>query len=370
MEIKIARGELMRGLSTTQGIVERKTTMPILANVLLDAKGKGLTITATDLEVGVTSSLAAEILKEGRISIHARGLFDIVKELSEDVVHMNVLENHWVEISCGKAIFKIVGLSAEEFPSLPKKGSGIEVKIESEIIQEMIKKTSFAMSSDETRFNLNGVFVEQVKNGEKDSLRMVATDGHRLSIVDREIGGKWKLPKGVIIPRKGILELKRLVESASGPIDLSIDEKHAIATTKGTTLIIRLIDGQFPPYKQVLPAQLKRNIGVDRQSILQVLRRVSVLSVDRSRGVKFLFSPKNLEVSTSNPDFGEAREELGINYKGEKFEIGFNARYFIDALNVIEDEEAQMLMGDDTTPCVLKSEQDKGFTHIVMPMRL
>jgi DNA polymerase-3 subunit beta len=370
MEIKIPRGELLKGLSVIQGIVERKTTMPILANVLMDAKGKNLTLTATDLEVGVINTMAAEVLRDGKLTVHARGLYDIVKELPDETVHMNALENQWVEILCGKARFKIVGLSPDEFPSLPKKGSGVEVKIPADTFKEMIEKTSFAMSTDETRYNLNGVFVEQVKEGEKEFLRMVATDGHRLSIIDREIGGKWKLAKGVIIPRKGIIELKRLVDLAEGSIELTLDEKHVIASNKQTTLIIRLIDGQFPPYKQVMPTQLKRVIGVDRKNILEVLRRVSVMSADRSRGVKFVFSPKNLEVSTSNPDFGEAKEELSINYKGEKFEIGFNARYFIDVFNVIDDEETQLQMGDDTTPCVLKSDHDRGFTHIVMPMRL
>ena len=370
MEIKISRNELSKGLSLVQGIVERKTTMPILANVLLEAKGRGLIITATDLEVGVTSTMPAEVVKEGRVAVHARGLYDIVKELPDEPIHLNVGENQWVEILCGRAKFKIVGLSPEEFPALPKKGEGVTIKLEGELIREMIDKTAFAMSSDETRFNLNGIYLEQAKEGDNELLRMVATDGHRLSIVDREVKGKWKLPKGVIIPRKGIHELKRLVDNAEGLIDVSIDEKHVIASNKGTTLIIRLIDGQFPPYKQVLPSQTKRNIGVDRQTILQVLKRVSILSVDRSRGVRFSFSPKNLEVSTSNPDVGEAREELPINYKGEKFEIGFNARYFIDVLNVLPDEQAQLQMGDDTTPCILKSEKDKGFTHIVMPMRL
>lgn len=370
MEIKISKGDLLKGLSLVQGIVERKTTMPILANVLLEAKARGLTITATDLEVGVTSTIAAEVVKDGKAAVHARGLYDIVKELSDEMVSLSVGENQWVEIVCGRARFKIVGLSPEEFPALPKKGEGVSIKLEGEIIKEMIEKTAFAMSSDETRFNLNGVYLEQAKEQDSDLLRMVATDGHRLSIIDREVKGKWKLPKGVIIPRKGVFELRRLVENAEGPIDISIDEKHVVASNKGTTLIVRLIDGQFPPYKQVLPSQTKRTISVDRQVILQVLKRVSILSADRSRGVKFAFSPKNLELSTSNPDFGEAREELPINYKGEKFEIGFNARYFIDVLNVIADEQAQLQMGDDTTPCVLKSEKDRGFTHIVMPMRL
>jgi len=370
MEIKISRNEFLKGLSLVQGIVERKTTMPILANVLLEGKGRGLILTATDLEVGVTSTLPAEVVKEGKIAVHARGLYDIVRELPEEPIHLTVGENLWVEIACGRAKFKIVGLSPTEFPALPKKAEGVSLRIDGNTIEEMIEKTAFAMSTDETRFNLNGIYLEQAKEGDGNTLRMVATDGHRLSIIEREVKGKWKLPKGVIVPRKGILELKRLIGGKDGPLDLSIDEKHVVATNGETTLIIRLIDGQFPPYKQVLPSQTKRTIGVERQSILQVLKRVSILSVDRSRGVKFSFSPKNLEVSTSNPDFGEAREELTITYKGEKFEIGFNARYFIDVLNVLPDEQAELQMGDDTTPCVLKSEKDKGFTHIVMPMRL
>ena len=370
MEIKISRSELLKALSLIQGIVERKTTMPILTNVLLDAKGKAITITATDLEVGMTTTRPADVIKEGRVAVHARGLYDIIRELSDDIVKINVLENQWMEISSGKARFKIVGLNPDEFPQLPKKGEALEVKLNGAVIREMVEKTAFAMSSDETRFNLNGVFVEQVKAGESDVLRMVATDGHRLSIIDREIAGKWKLQRGVIIPRKGVFELKKLIDATEGEIKLAIDEKHVIASTNGTTLIIRLVDGQFPPYKQVLPSQTKRLIGINRQSILQALKRVSVLSTDRSLGVKFSLSPKNLEVSTSNPDLGEAREELSINYKGEKFEIGFNARYFIDVLNILDDEEAQFQMGDDTTPCVIKSELDRGFTHIVMPMRL
>lgn len=370
MEIKITKSELLKGLSLVQGVVEKKTTMPILSNVLMEAKGKTLTIIATDLEVGVNCKLTADVLGEGKVAVHARGLYDIVRELPEEAVNIKSDDNCKVDVSCGRAQFKIVGLSPNDFPSLPNKGEGNAMKIEAGLLGQMIEKTAFAMSTDETRYNLNGVYLEQAKDKEKDILRMVATDGHRLSIVDRQIKGKWKLPRGVIIPKKGVLELKRLIETTETQLDIWIDEKHAIISTEDTTLIIRLIDGQFPPYKQVVPGQTKRSVGIERRTILQALKRVSIMSADRSRGVKFIFSPKNLEVSTSNPDFGEAKEELPVSYKGEKFEIGFNARYFIDVLNVIGDEQAQFQMGDDTTPCVLKSDQDKDFVHIVMPMRL
>lgn len=368
MEIKITKTELLKGLTLVQGVVEKKTTMPILANVLLEAKGKDFSITATDLEVGVNSLLAAEIVKPGKVAVHAKGIYDIVKELPEGVVHITVGDNHRVDISCDRAQFKVVGLSPDEFPSLPKKGNGTTIKVEGGVINQMIEKTSFAMSTDEMRQNLNGVYLEE--NGGKGTLRMVAIDGHRLSICDRKIQGDWKLPKGVIIPRKGVVELKRLIDLAEGTIDLCIDEKHVIVSNDNTTLVVRLIDGKFPPYKQVMPKEPKRAVAIDRKAMLQALRRVSVLSADRSKGVKFVFSPKNLEISTSNPDFGEAREEMSIKYKGEHFEIGFNARYFIDVLGIIGDDEASFQMGDDTTPCVLKSGQDDGFTHIIMPMRL
>ncbi|MFH1874630.1 MAG: DNA polymerase III subunit beta [Pseudomonadota bacterium] len=367
MEIKIKKNDLLKGLSLIQGIVEKKTTMPILANVLLQAQAKDFTIIATDLEVGLNTKINADIITEGKIAVHAKGLYDIVRALPDDMVHLKVGENYKIDIKCGRSQFKIVGLSSEEFPKLPKKGEGTGIKVESNIIKQMLEKTAFAMSNDEMRLNLNGVYVEQEG---PEILRMVAIDGHRLSIVNREIKGEWKLPKGVIIPRKGVMEFRKIVEAAEGTIDIWFDNKHVILGCDNSTLVIRLLDGQFPPYKQVVPKQAKREVVMNRVEILQALRRVSVLSSDYSRGVRFIFSPKNLEVSSSNPDFGEAREDMTIEYKGEVFEIGFNAKYFMDVLNIIDDENAQFHMGDDTTPCVLKSNDDKGFTHIIMPMRL
>lgn len=370
MEIKIARTELQKGLGHVQGIVERKTTMPILANVLLSAEKKALSITATDLEVGINGTLTADVLADGKITLHAKSLYDIVRELPDDTVHLKVKDGNWVEIKCGKSNFKIVGLSPDEFPALPTRGSGQTHRTESKIIQEMIDRTAFAMSSDETRYNLNGIFADFSGGDDHKTLAMVATDGHRLSVVSREAGDGWKFPKGVIIPRKGVMELRKLTESTEGPIDIWADAKHLIAYKDNTTLVIRLIDGQFPPYDQVMPKKAKRTVSLNRQDFIHALKRVSVLSTDRSRGVKFAVSPNNLDITASNPDIGEAREELAANYKGDAFEIGFNARYFIEALSAIEDEQAVIELGDETAPCVIRSEFDRGFTHVIMPMRL
>lgn len=370
MEIKIPRSELLKQLQLVQGIVERKTTMPILSNVLFEAKKKQLTTTATDLEVGVTSSCPAEVLKEGRVTIHARGLYEIVKELPEELVHLKVKENFWVEIHCSRAEFKIVGLSPDEFPALPKKGEGQQQRLDCATFVEMIEKTAFSMSNDETRYNLNGVYLEYVGEEKTAVLRMVATDGHRLSIAERPATGAWKAISGVILPRKGVQELRRLFEGQDGPFDLWIDGKHAIVSLGNVSLAIRLIDGQFPPYRQVIPKESKRVVAVDRDEIYHALKRVSAMASDRTRGVRLAVSPKNLEVSANTPDIGEAREGLAATYRGESFEVGFNARYFLEALSVIEDPQAVLQLGDDTAPCVMRSELDKGFTHVIMPMRL
>jgi DNA polymerase-3 subunit beta len=370
MEIKIQKTEMLRGLGLVQSIVERKTTMPILANVLLDAGEKGLSITATDLEVGLNCSYQADVLGKGRVTVHAKNLYDIVKELPDDIVHFNLKDGNWVEIKCGKSKFRIVGLSPEEFPELPTRGNGQTQRTDAAVLREMIDKTAFAMSNDETRYNLNGVYTDFSGAGDGKSVLMVATDGHRLSIVKRDVGAKWNFPKGGIVPRKGVMELKRLAESGDAPIDLWVDQKHVIAYRGNTTLAVRLIDGQFPPYEQVIPKKSKRVIAVNRDALIHALKRVSVLSTDRSRGVKFSVSPGNLDISASNPDLGEAREEITAEYKGESFEIGFNAKYFIDALSAIKDDQAVLELGDETSPCVLSSEYDRDFTHVIMPMRL
>jgi DNA polymerase-3 subunit beta len=370
MKIKISRSEILKGLSIVQGIVERKTTMPILTNVLLDAEDKRLSITATDLEVGINCVFNADVLEKGKVAIHARSIYDIVRELPEEIVQINVLTGNWVEITCGKSKYKIVGLSSDEFPALPKKGDGETWKFDGSTIKQMISKTSFAMSADETRFNLNGVYLDPIKKDGKINLRMVATDGHRLSIAERELTSKCNLTKGVIVPRKGVMEIKKLVDSSEGTIDVWADTKHLIAYRDNITLVVRLIDGQFPPYEQILPKQSKRVVSLPRNSLVSALKRVSVLSTERARGVKFTISPKNLEIFSSNPDLGEAREEIEVSYKGESFDVGFNAKYFLEALSVLEDEQAVLQMGDETAPCIMRSETDRGFTHVIMPMRL
>lgn len=366
MEFKIKKDEFLKTLSFTQNVVEKKTTMPILANVLIETKNKSIKVSATDLEVGISIDNPAEVLGDGKVTVLSHSLYDIIKELPNELVHITVLENNWVKITCGKSKFKIVGMSAEEFPSIPTSKDGSVYVEDGENLTSMIAKTAFAMSTDETRYNLNGIFFQR----EGDVLRMVATDGHRLAVSERTGKSKWKLGKGVILPRKGVGEIKKLLDAYEGDFSFKIDEKNIVVEKENVQLVVRLIEGQFPPYEQVIPKESKRVATVEKGNFVSALRRVSLLASDKTKGVKLSFSPGHLEVSTSNPDYGEAKEDIKIEYKGETFGVGFNAKYFLDILGVLEDEKVVLELKDDVSPCLIRSEFDKGLLNVVMPMRI
>lgn len=373
MEFKIKRNDFLNALGWTQSVVEKKTTMPILSNALLEATGNKLKIMATDLEVGVSTHVGAQVQSEGKICVSAKYLHDIVRELPVDEIHIKKKDQNRIEVSAGKSHFKIVGLPAEDFPNLPTVEEKNSYPLETKGLKGMLDKTVFAISNDESRYNLHGVYLEQI--GDK-TLRMVATDGHRLSYVDRELSQSIKLPKGVIIPKKAVQELRKLVGELSTDssdkegIRFSIDGRNCVAQRGDVTLVARLIDGEFPDYKPVIPKGPSKVMVVNREALMGALKRVSLLVNDRSRGLRFLVTHGILELSTSNPDLGEAKEELAVDYAGEKLSVGFNARYFLDVLNVVEDEKIVVELNGDVGPCVIRSEYDRGFLTVIMPMRI
>lgn len=365
MEFKIKRKDFLDGLMITQGVVEKKNTMPVLANVLIETTGSGINISATDLEVAMMTSVSASVIKQGRITVLARSLQDIVKESAHEDIHLSVLENDKIELKSGSARFKIAGLNANEFPTFPKVEEKA-VEIPCDLFLGMIEKTAFSMANDETRYNLNGVLFQ--KSGE-DHLKMVSTDGHRLSLSEKRvsIGGLGNV--NVIIPKKGVGELKRMV-SKEGSFELSVGTKGLLAKKGNEALYIRFLDGTFPEYEAIIPKDNSLFATVLRTSLIGALRRVSLLSNERSKGVIFAFSPGHLEVSTTNPDLGEAREEFDIDYKGKKLNIGFNARYFLDVLDILKDESIIIALKSETNACMVKSEMDAGYTYVIMPMRI
>jgi DNA polymerase-3 subunit beta len=368
MEIKAKRGDLLATLYWTQSIVERRNTMPILANVLIEAQKGDIRVTATDLEVGVRGQVEGDVVKEGTITVSAKKLYEIVREVPNDQVQIKRLENDWVEIRSGKSVFKIVGMDAKEFPQFPKFDSKGLSSMPASTIREMIERTIFSVSTDETRYSLNGVYIEQNDGGK---VRMVATDGHRLAFEEKDIGALG-LTKGVILPRKGLSELKKLLENGEdGVVSLGFKETMGLVIKDKVELFMRLIDGDFPDYTKVIPKGNPNIAKLDHDELLQALRRVSILSSERYKGVRMEFSDGKVSISANNPDLGEAVEDIEAEYKGKAISIGFNARYMIDVLAVLTgDGEIDIELKDELSPSVIRKNGVDNYLYVLMPMRL
>ncbi len=374
MKLAIDRIELLRGLGRMQAIVEKRNSMPILANVLLTATGKNdegrVELAATDLEVGIRGSHPARVAKAGAITVSARKLYDIVRELPEEPIQLEANAQSYLELRCGRGRFNLAGAAAEEYPTLPDFVPGQLVRLQAAVLSQMIERTMYAASLDETRYNLNGVYFEVVPAEGK--LRMVATDGHRLALVDRTIGAQASgLASGVIIPRKGLAELKRLVdEDDADEIELGFEGNNGLARKGDVTLVMRLIEGEFPNYKQVIPKSSDRKLTLDSVSLVRALRRVALLSAERSRAIKLEVTDGKIVISSSNPDMGDAQEEMDVDYAGEATTIGFNAKYLLDCLAALNAKEILLAFRDGDKPVEIRPGDDADTLAVVMPMRL
>lgn len=370
MEFTIDRGEFLQGLALTQGVVERRNTLPILANVLLDATTKDLAVAATDLEVHVKRRLAAKVGQPGAATVAARKLHEFVRELKPGDVTVRALDNQFVEIVSGRSRVKLVGLPASDFPAFPhdEEKETCTLELRCETVARMIDCTLFAVSTDETRPHLGGVLLA-VRAG---TLRLVGTDGHRLALIEEALAaGVSGDVRSVILPRKGLLELQRLLDGAEGTAKLSVAGSLVRVEQGPVELVMRLIDGEFPNYEQVMPKSSKHRILVDKSELLSALRRVSVVASDRARGVKINVSKGQLIVTASSPDLGEASEEMEIAYAGEDVSVGFNSRYLTDVLSVLPDEcRVEIGLTDEASPGVIRCDEDETYRYVVMPMRL
>jgi len=368
MEFTIQRSELLAGLYLTQGIVERRTTIPILGNVLIQAGGDGVVVAATDQELAVRRQCTAAVKKKGTLTVGARKLYEMVREIPDSEIHVRQQDNYWIEVAAGKLRFRLVGLDPREFPAMPEPPAGESaVRVSGDVLTEMIEHTLFAVSADETRVNLNGIHLEQTPDGR---LRMVATDGHRLAMITRAVE-HVALPKPVTLPRKAVVELRKVLESGEDLVELSVQGGAAHAARGRVQMSMRLVEGEFPDYNQVIPAKSERHATIDAAALHAALRRVSVVSSERTRGVKLHIDSQRLELTTINPDVGEAAEEIEIEYDGEPVGVGFNGRYLLDVLAVLpSDRRIEIGLNDEVSPGVLRSVGDADYCYIVMPMRL
>lgn len=368
MKFIIKKETFLKALTKVQGIIEKKHTLPILANVLIEATRNGeIIVTATDLEVGLKSKYKADVLEDGKITLSAKKLFEIIKELPDKEISFNSKNNFWVEIKCDKSIFNLVGLSPDEFPKFPEIEKN-ETNIDNNLINEMIEKTIFSVSNDETKFNLTGIFIKK----EEDNLIFVSTDGHRLSLISKEIYGKLdnKFNDGFILPKKGIIELKKILENMEDNINIGISENNFSVNNEYTTLIMRMVDGEFPDYNRVIPEKGKNIAIINKDKFLHSLRRISILSNEKSRGVKIKLEKNLIILTSSNPDLGDAKEEVDIVYEGDEISIGFNAKYIIDILQVLKNENIKFYLKDNISPGRISPEDSDEYLSVIMPMRL
>ncbi len=371
MEFTISRDEWQGALYLMQGVVERRTTVPVLANVLLTSEGDGVVVAATDQQIGVRRHCTARVKRKGSATANGRILYEIGRELPEGDISVRALENNWVEISAGKSHFKVVGLDPQEFPAMPKMPRDADkqmLTLPTVTLAEMINRTLFSVSTDETRVNLSGIYLETLENGE---VRAVATDGHRLALITRKVAGATPSP-GVILPRKGVVELKRLLESGEDE-SISLGRKGTVvhAARGDVELTMRLIEGDFPDYKQVMPSNANRKLVADLGELQAALRRVSLVSSEMSHGVRLSAESGKLKLSSMNPDRGEAEEEIEAEFSGKAVVVGFNARYLLEVLAVMKPgSRVEIALGDELSPGLIQADDDPDYSYVVMPMRL
>jgi DNA polymerase-3 subunit beta len=369
MDFQVAREPLLRALQLLQNIVEPRQTLPILANVLIEARDTGLRLAATDLEVGARVAVPGSVTRPGAITLAARKLVELVRELPPQPVAVSLLDNGGVELKCGSARFKLVGLPAEEYPPLDVDGHGGSLSVEAGLLRTMVGRTSYAMSQDESRPFLNGIYL----TARKHELRLVATDGHRLALARSAVDSDVEMAG--IVPRKAVQELTRVLGGAER-VELAVGESKFFVRTEGFELVSKLVEGQFPNYEQVIPKSSPLRLLVEREPLLAAIRRVAVVADDRTRPVRLTASAGQLRLSAQSQELGEAEETLPAEFAGDEMTIGFNARYVLDALGPMEHPWTVMGLKDSLSPGVLQGAADKAgaaddaYRCVIMPMRM
>jgi DNA polymerase-3 subunit beta len=376
MKLRIGREELLMGLQRVQGVVEKRNTMPILSNILLEAKQDGAEIVATDLEIGMRGLYKATVLEAGGVTISARKLYEIIKELPNGDIELTSSDNNWTTIQAGKSQFKVVGLPSSDYPALPSIEREGLIPLTGAGLLELIRKTLFAAGDNDARYILNGLLVTLTTTDNKTTLlRLVGTDGHRLAVAEREVGtpGSKQAAQDIkaIIPKKAAHEMRRLLEEGGDAEPMIGFTKNLMIFRKsGLLLTSRLMEGNYPNYQQVVPKESGKRIAVDRGLLEGALRRVSVLSKDKAHAVKVSFTSGGMTLFSSSPDYGEATEELAARYEGEALNTGFNARYLLDALSVMDGESISLQMDSALSPCLIQEAESPGFKCVVMPIKI
>ena len=366
MDFEIDQAKFLSALALAQTVADKRGTMPILANVLLTAtKGGEVICSATDMHISLTESLAADVKSPGALTLGVRHLFSVVRTLPDRPLRFRALDNNWAQLTVGRSEFKLMGTAQTDFPELPDPSGLAFSKAMSHALADLIQKTQFSVSTDEARVNLNGVLFEC--DGEVAT--MVSTDGHRLTKYRAPFTGP-KLSKGIIIPRKGMLEIRKVLERVDGEVELAVDGQHFFVRAGALLLSVKLNNVTFPPYQQVIPSTHKRQVSALRDELIGVLRRAEVMAPEKTATVRVEIAPGSLKLTADNPDLGVAHQEIEIDYQGDPLVAGFNARYLIEVLEVIDTPKVYLEFQNELDPCVIRPVEGADFLGVVMPMRI
>ncbi|QTA84641.1 DNA polymerase III subunit beta [Desulfonema magnum] len=372
MKFSINKNDIRNVLSKLQGLTGRKTNLAITETVLIKASDASITLIATDLETGLEGSYPAAVESEGLIAINAKKLYEIVKDFPHGEIHFNETEKRWIEIGNQNIEYHIVGMDPDDFPDTPQIEDVVFFEIDSAALKRMIEKTVIISgAADDKRAHINGIYFERVLDDDEKSVKMVSTDGSRLSVAEYRYDKDSELPPGpsIIIPKKGLNEVAKFLGS-EGAVQIGFKDNHFIIKRDVEKIIIRLLEGDFPKYNDIIVKGDGHLIKIDRQLFLMMLKRMSILSSDTYKGVIFNFGEGRLLVTATNPDIGESKEEMPIEFEGDTVEVAFNPKYFIETLNVLEDDIAVLNIIDERRPCLVEGENDKSYLSVVMPMRI
>ena len=372
MKFTIEKNEITEVLSRIQGIVGRKTSLAITENVLIRANEDEIILSATDLETGFEGIYPAVVESPGVVAVNARKIHDIVKMFPTDHINMEELDNRWIEISSDNVEYHLVGMDPEEFPDIPKVADVDFLIMKSASFKKMIEKSIvISVAGDEKREHMIGVNLERISDKKEKIIRMVSTDIKRLSMVDYLCDKTSNFTKGedIIIPKKGLAEVNKFLET-EGDVQLGVKGNHFIVKKDNETIIINLLEGEFPQYQDLLNIDDGFDVEFDRNLLLMMLKRMAIITSDEYRGVGFHLENNELIIRATNPNVGESKENISIAFDREKVEVAFNPRYFIEALNYIESEKVLLNIKDNESPCIVRGEKNTGYINIIMPMKI
>jgi DNA polymerase-3 subunit beta len=372
MRVTLERSNLLKSLNHVHRVVERRNTIPILSNVLLKAEGASLEMKATDLDLEITEATAAMVEQTGATTVPAHLLYDIVRKLPDgsEVMLATTADGNTMQVSSGRANFKLQCLPQSDFPQLDAGAFSHTFRLDSEQLKRLIDRTQFAISTEETRYYLNGIYLHTIESGGALKLRAVATDGHRLARAEYEApSGSEDMP-GIIVPRKTVSELQKLVDDPDIAVTVELSDSKIRMTIGSVILTSKLIDGTFPDYQRVIPSGNDKKLTIDRQTFAQAVDRVSTISNERGRAVKLAISDSIVTLTVNNPDSGSATEELAADYASDPIEIGFNAKYLLDIAGQLSGSDAIFMMADAGSPTLVRDTADEDALYVLMPMRV